>query len=50
MHTTSRITTLTLASALLVDGGLGVHAQSDDASADPMAPAHLTGRYIFDGD
>lgn len=44
------VTTLALAAGLLAGGTLGVHAQSPGPSPDPMAPAHLTGRYIFDGD
>jgi hypothetical protein len=49
MRTITRPTTLALAAALLVGSAIGVHAQSDAPSADPMAPAPITGHYSFSG-
>lgn len=48
MRTINRLTTLALAATLLAATTLGAAAQSP--APDPMAPAHVTGRFIFDGD
>jgi hypothetical protein len=49
MRAITRTTTLALAATLLVGGSPGIHAQSPEPSADPLAPAHITGRYTYGG-
>lgn len=50
MRTIARSTTLILAVALLAGSTVGVAAQSSEPSLDPLAPAHVSGQFIFDGD
>jgi hypothetical protein len=50
MRTNARSASLILAVALVAGNTIGVGAQSTEPSLDPLAPAHVSGRFIFDGD